>query len=598
MKKAEKEKIVINFLRSVDLLKGLPLPSLKFLMRNLEERMIRNHDFLFSKGEPSEHIYIIRYGEIVLEGAIGQGNIYAGPGDVISENSLLSGTPHSTSAYAVIDTLVFAIDGKAFMQLALREKVLSQNIMKLLSSRMREHIDGKPLKKTEPRRLFCHIPLDDIEDFKGRLDSVVERTSELQTSSSVLIKISQFKGFNHEKFAETLSGLRRKSPLVHLYFDTPDMATDLPSIVLQSDLIVFWESDTERNIKQKEEILSFWKQRIRNFNGRTILFQSESKRHIKDNWKEDIHSDPEFHKIFHRTDALSRFLVSKTRGIALGGGGARALAHVGLFQVLEREGLRFDYVSGASFGAVIGALYARGDSAETMEQLIRKFFGGLESSFDPTLPLVSFFKGKKMRRMLKDAFGDLRIEELPIPFVTSAVDLQSGKEYVFDRGPIAEALIATMSLPGAFPPYFLGEKVLVDGGMVNNVPEDLIRARGADVVIGINVSPLQEAVSLKIFENRAASGKSFFRYIWDTIKYPPILKIMGRTITLEGREITRLKKLRMDLFVNFHLEEFQLFDFVRYKEIIQSGVEQTEANLDEIYKLLLPNNTGTHPKSN
>jgi len=196
-----------------------------------------------------------------------------------------------------------------------------------------------------------------------------------------------------------------------------------------------------------------------------------------------------------------------------------------------------------------------------------------------------------MRKMLKDAFGDLRIEELPIPFVTSAVDLQSGKEYVFERGPIVEALTATMSLPGAFPPYFLGEKVLVDGGMVNNVPEDLLRARGADVVVGVNVSPLQETVSLKLFENRKASGTSIFRYLLDNIKYPPILKIMGRTITLEGREITRLKKLRMDLFINFHLDEFQLFDFVQYKNIIKKGEAETELNLKEINNLLLPNKT-------
>jgi NTE family protein len=152
-----------------------------------------------------------------------------------------------------------------------------------------------------------------------------------------------------------------------------------------------------------------------------------------------------------------------------------------------------------------------------------------------------------------------------------------------------EALIATMSLPGAFPPYFLGEKVLVDGGIINNVPEDLIRAKGADVIVGVNVSPLQETVSLKLFENRKASGTSFFRYLLDNIKYPPILKIMGRTITLEGREITRLKKLRMDLFLNFHLEEFQLFDFFQHKDIIKKGEQEAELNLNEIQSLLLPN---------
>lgn len=588
MTKAEKDKIIQAFLRKMDLFKGVSRDTLRSIIRHLEERVIRSHEFLYYKGEVSEHIYIIRYGEIVLENFSSAGSIYMGPGDVVSENSLLSGTPHSISAYAVIDSLVYAIDGKSFMQMASKDRILSQNIMNLLSSRMREHIEGRPLKRTQPRRLYCHLPLDPMDDFTDRLESVIEETCIIETSGSTLLKINQFKGMSHEKFAETLSQIRKKTPLVHLYFDTPESCMDLPSIVLQSDLIVFWEKDSGKNLKTKEEILGFWRTRIRNFNGRTVLFRADSPNTESDLTLNQFGSSA-FHKVFKHKDSLARFLVSKTRGLALGGGGARALAHIGLLKLFEREGIRFDYISGASFGAVIGALYARGDSLKKMEQLISKFFGGLESAFDPTLPIVAFFKGKKMRRMLKDAFGDLRIEELPIQFVTSAVDLQSGKEYVFDRGPIVEALVATMSLPGAFPPYFLGEKVLVDGGMVNNVPEDLIRERGADQVLGVNVSPLQESVSLKLFENRKSSGKSLFRYFWDNIKYPPILKIMARTITLEGREITRLKKLRMDLFLNFQLAEFQLFDFVRFKEIIQKGESESEYHLTEIRSLFIPN---------
>lgn len=589
MNKAEQEKAVLKFLRSIELFKGMSLPNLKSIMKHMEERMVRNHEFLYYKDEISEHIYIIRYGEFIIESFSGRGNIYVGPGDVISENSILLGAAHSTSAYSVIDSLVYAIEGKFFMQLALKDRALSQNIMKLLSARMKENNEVDVIsKKQQPRRLFCHIPFDPMDDFKARLDSLIGEASEIQNSESILLNISQFKGLNHEKFAERLSEIRKKTPLVHLYFDTPEVAVDLPSIVLQSDWIIFWEKEPNKNLLLKETILSFWQKRIRNFNGRTVLYQVDLSSNDFENSISNL-SSRTFHKKFIYGDALARFLVSKTRGIALGGGGARALAHVGLLKILQREGLRFDFISGASFGAVVAALYARGDSIESMESLVKRFFGGIESAFDPTIPFVSFFRGKKMRKMLKETFGDLRIEELPNPFITSAVELQSGKEYIFERGPIVEALIATMSLPGAFPPYFLGEKVLVDGGIINNVPEDLIRAKGADVIVGVNVSPLQETVSLKLFENRKASGTSFFRYLLDNIKYPPILKIMGRTITLEGREITRLKKLRMDLFLNFHLEEFQLFDFFQHKDIIKKGEQEAELNLNEIQSLLLPN---------
>lgn len=241
MNKAEQEKVIIQFFKKIELFKGLSTPTIKSLIRNIEERPIRSHDFLYYKGEDSEHIYIIRYGELLLESFPNSGSIYIGPGDVISENSLLSGTPHSTSAYAVIDSLVYAIPGKVFMQLAAKDSVLSKNTMKLLSSRMKEHLEGKPLKRTQPRRLYCHLPLDPMDDFQERIESLVDETGIIETSGSTILKISQFKGMSHEKFAETLSGLRRKTPLIHLYFDEPESCMDLPAIVLQSDLIIFWE---------------------------------------------------------------------------------------------------------------------------------------------------------------------------------------------------------------------------------------------------------------------------------------------------------------------------------------------------------------------
>lgn len=579
MKRKEQEKYILNFLKKIELFKNVNPRTLQTIVQNREERTIRSHDFLYYKGEESSYIYIIRYGEIVIENILHGGSVFVGPGDILSETSLILGTPHSTSAYAIIDSFVYAIPGKLFLSLAEKDQALSQNIMKLLSRRMRDHIQGKPMYHSQPRRLYCHIPLDPIPNFRKKLDNLIKETCKLQTIGVSLLNIYQFKEMGLEKFAENLSQIRKKTPQVHLFFENPEQSMDLPAIVLQSDWLIFWEENPDRNAKLKNEILYFWKNRIRNFNGRTLHYQL--------NASGDKLS--EVQKTFFKEDALARFLVAKTRGIALGGGGARALAHIGLIKQLEKYDIQVDYVSGSSFGAVIAAMFARGDKSTEMEKLVERYFGGLESVFDPTLPLVSFFKGKKMRKFLKQVFKDLRIEELPIPFVTSAMDLQSGKEYVFDRGPIVEALIATMSLPGAFPPYILGEKVLVDGGMVNNVPESLIREKGADIVIGVNVSPLQESLSLKIFEDRKSSGKSLFRYIWDTIKYPPILKIMGRTITLEGREITRLKKLKMDLFLNFHLEEFQLFDFARFRDIISKGESEASQYISEILKVFMPN---------
>jgi NTE family protein len=581
MRKSEQERQAIqNFLKSVELFKKLPSAILSRIANNVQEKLIRSHEALYYKGEASENIYIVRYGEILLENIGNHRVVYIGSGQVLAENSLISSSNHSTSALAVIDTLVYVLNGKLFLQLAAQEKILAQNIIFMMGSRMRDHMEKRTSDGafTGLRRLCVHVPLEPEYEFGKKIDAFLENYGETTRALSIAIPISKFLGLDTTRISEYLTEIRRKTPLVHLYFDEKISRTELSFLVVQSDFIVFWENDPEKFYREKDEVVSFWKGRIRNFEGRAIRLMEASvvKSYLPSN---------EHLRTFYQKDTLARFVVSKTRGLALGGGGARALAHVGLLKVLHREGIHFDYISGASMGAVIAALYARKEPPERIEELIKIFFGGLESAFDPTIPVVAFFKGKRMKRMLKDAFLDQRIEELPLPFVTSAVDLQTGKEHIFDQGPITEALTSAMSLPGAFPPYRLGEKILVDGGMINNVPESLIRNIGADMVLGINVSPLQEIVPVKLFEDRNTTEKGFFRYIWDTLKYPPILQIMTRTITLEGREITRLKRPKMDLFVHFHLEEFQLFDFARYQEIIDKGEKEAEDNLPEIKKL-------------
>jgi NTE family protein len=581
MRRNEQERQAIqNFLKSVELFKKLPPAILNRLANNVQEKLIRSHEALYYKGEASENIYIVRYGEILLENIANQGSVYIGSGQVLAENSLISSSNHSTSAIAVIDSLVYVLNGKLFLQLAAQEKILAQNIIHLMGSRMRDHMEQNVTKGAFVglRRLCVHVPLDPEYDFGKKIDSFLENYGESTKALSIAIPISRFVGMDTTRISEYLTEVRKKTPLVHLYFDEKISRQELSFLVVQSDFIVFWESDPEKFYREKEEIVNFWKGRFRNFIGRAIRLMEAGV------VKSYLPTDENI-KTFYQKDTLARYLVSKTRGLALGGGGARALAHVGLLKVLHREGINFDYISGASMGAVIAALYARMETPDKIEEMIKDFFGGLESAFDPTIPVVAFFKGKRMKRMLKNAFGDQRIEELPLPFATSAVDLQTGKEHVFDQGPITEALVSAMSLPGAFPPYRLGEKILVDGGMINNVPESLIRNKGADMVLGINVSPLQEIVPVKLFEDRNTTEKGFFRYIWDTLKYPPILQIMTRTITLEGREITRLKRPKMDLFVHFHLEEFQLFDFARFQEIIDKGQKEAEDNLAEIKKL-------------
>ncbi|PJZ69447.1 alpha/beta hydrolase [Leptospira perolatii] len=577
----------LQFLVSIPLFKNLPRKLLVQIYRHIEERNVYNHDVIYYKGEISKELYIIRHGEVMVTlGEAGKTIRYLGEGDIFAESSVLTRSVHSGYATAVLDTLLYVLDGEYFLKLAAKEKILSQNLMRLMGIRMKEVIDMDSKALMAPRRLICHIPLEDIDDFKVHLDQIVEIGRKSHEGHVSLYKIETFKDQAVPEMIRGISQLRRKSPVLHLFFKSPGLLPEFDKVVQQCDQIVFWEENPERNAKKKAETIEYWKPRIRNFAGRTSRIIVSDKGLLPE---DTIRNQ----KVFHRGETFARYLVSKTRGLALGGGGARALAHVGLLKVLEREGIRFDYVSGSSFGAVIAALYAKGENADSIHKTVHKFFGGIDKPFDPTIPLISFFKGKKMLKMLKTAFGSQLIEDLKIPFSTSAVDLHSGQEYVMDQGPVWEALAAAMSLPGMFPPIFRGDHLLVDGGVINNVPENLIRRKGADVILSVNVSPLRDDAIVRLLEDRKVTGKSFFKNLWEDITYPPILKIMARAITLEGREITKLRKEKMDLFVNMHIEEFAFTDFGRYKEIIKKGELEAEAALKEIRSLFFPSELKT-----
>ena len=571
---------ILEFLRGIDLFRGLSDKALRQLAENIEERSFINHEYIYQKGSISENLYIIRYGEVMIQfGEVADIIRYLGPGDVLAENSILTGSTHLGSAYAVLDSKLYVLDGKYFLKMAEKNQILSQNLVKLIGGRMRDHLSGA--KKSVNRRLVAHIQMEPVQDFRKKIENIVSIGKISAPERVKVVNIASYRRYSRDKAMYILAEMKKQFPIIHIYSDDPELLREMDYLVMQCDQIVFWETDTARFINQKTSIINFWNSRIRNFAGRAVRYVDSRKKQYIENLMEG-------QRYYTNTDIMARYLVTKTRGLALGGGGARALAHVGLLKVLDKENIKIDYISGASMGAVIAALYARGESSESLEKLVLKFFGGLSNPFDQRLPLVSFFSGKNIKQMLKSVFGNELIEDFPMTFVTSAVDLETGEEYVFDRGPVWEALACAVSLPGAFPPYFMGRHMLIDGGVVNNVPDDLIRKKGADIVLGVNVSPLRDHGLFKLLEDHNNSGISWFRKMWENLKYPPILKIMGRAITIEGRELLKLKKNTVDLFVHFHMEKFSLFDFGRHKDIIKAGELQAKENISEIRALFFP----------
>jgi len=181
-------------------------------------------------------------------------------------------------------------------------------------------------------------------------------------------------------------------------------------------------------------------------------------------------------------------------GIALGGGGSRGLAHIGVLKVLEREGIPLHFLAGTSMGAVIAAGYAAGLGAAYLEEEALRMGGlrKLAKLIDRSLSSQGLIAGQRIRKYFARQLGGVTFAELRIPLALVAVDIITGEEVVLKDGSVADAVRASISLPGVFVPFRMNGRLLVDGGVLNNLPADVVRRMGADVVIAVDVSARPE----------------------------------------------------------------------------------------------------------
>lgn len=180
--------------------------------------------------------------------------------------------------------------------------------------------------------------------------------------------------------------------------------------------------------------------------------------------------------------------MSKKLGLALGAGGSRGVAHIGVLRALEEEGIKPSYISGCSMGSVVGACYSRGMTCDEMLEAVLKLKA--VKLIDPTaIPAkqLGLLKGMKMHNLLLDNIGDVQFSDLQIPFCCVASDMLSGRLVTFDSGKVIDAVRASSSMPAIFRPVRLDGKLLIDGGVLCRVPTQQAWDMGADAVLAVDV---------------------------------------------------------------------------------------------------------------
>ena len=253
--------------------------------------------------------------------------------------------------------------------------------------------------------------------------------------------------------------------------------------------------------------------------------------------------------------AAQRFadrLAGRSIGVVLSGGGARAVAHVGVLDELRAAGLRIDRIAGCSMGGFIGALVACGLTPDEIEDRIYAEFVRHNPAGDYTLPRVALARGARGRAMLDRTFGDTLIEQLPLPYYTVASDLHRHELVVFRRGPIGIAVGASVALPGILPPQVVGDRVLVDGGVLDNLPVRPMAELGEGPLIAVNVV------------GGSGGGSRGPRV-------PGLQETLMRAMTMSSATTAAATRSSIDLLITPRHDGVGLLEFHQYERMREAG---------------------------
>lgn len=265
--------------------------------------------------------------------------------------------------------------------------------------------------------------------------------------------------------------------------------------------------------------------------------------------------------------AVAREIAGVRIGLALGAGAARGWSHIGVLKVLEEQGIHIDMISGTSMGALVGAIFSARGSVDHLKKYTIDILATRRQArkkiFDYSLPFQGLLRGKKAMNLVATAINHADFMDLLIPTYLIGVDIMKGEEVLFETGDVSKAVRSSLSLPVVFAPFKHNGRWMVDGGLLNPVPVNILEQKGADKVIAVCV------------ENHRSDPKK-------TAKAPGIMGVISRTISIVHRRATSGFAQKSDIVIYPDVQGFAWDDFHKGELLMQRGINACEEVIDEI----------------
>jgi predicted acylesterase/phospholipase RssA/CRP-like cAMP-binding protein len=545
-------------LQRIPFFRDLPAHVLSAIAAKLYHEHYHRGEVIFVEGSVGDSLYLIESGQVRISTGSGADEKlinYLGPGNFFGEMALLLNQRRSANVSVVIDADLWVLRQADLDELLEQYPALALKLSRELSRRLTETL-LQPTREEiynmvavfgkQPWRLaasLTNLTGERVVVYDLTESNLVEQVDESLPNEVVLL--DAMPGLAQDELAESLGILVDAYDRVFLAISPEPGEISIKGLQLSEVAVVI---DMEPRA---------W-----------MLGLSSS----------PIWQVPDTPLAIER---VVRRLAKRSIGLALSSGGARGLAHVGVLQVLEREGIPIDILVGTSVGSLIGGLYAAGHAVENVVRFALHFHNKLKlrsGLLDLCLPpRTGLIRGRRFRNYLEQVFQGITFEELKIPFYVVAADLLTGEEVILEKGSLADAVRASTSIIGIVSPHQYNGRYLVDGGAVNPLPASVLAEKGADIIIASRAIPTLEGE-----REGAHTGRR-----WKDVNSIP--GVLSNYQSIMEREIIKTRLSPVDILIHPHVELYTAMDYRQAADFIRLGQEAAERAVAEIkQKLFAP----------
>lgn len=594
-------------IKSSHIFESLDAPTIKLISSKFTEVNLSRNTVLFYQGDPSDSVYLLVSGKLAaqLMSGLGEKQVvgHVFPGETVGEMGVLSNTPRSLTIKALTDSILLKIELNNFIEILHQYPSVMYALVRPLISRSEDII--KKLSISNENKYTVIVPAHQKISLEKFFESLYACAEKFPNTLIISDYQPEFHDKNisisilNEKIKSLIANRKSVKRICYITssFDTPIARVgfqhaNMVYIAAYDDSEQIIDSHILDKIKSRHSHLMTHPSLILLHTSETVMPISTS------NWTKltkfllchHVHMDKT--KDFLK---LLRFIRGKATGLVLSGGGTRGWAHIGVIKALRESKIPIDIIGGTSVGALVAGIYAMNQSYEQTYEQFKQLVIESKNTISwrsLTWPIISLFNSRNYTNGLIKIFGNRQIEDLAIPFFCITSNLTNNSEDIHQSGSLWETIRASTALPGMIPPMLLDGEIHIDGGLLNNLPVDIMRnfvgRTGKVVAVELNnfnpdtrVYDFPPIVTFKdVFLNKLRIKK--YRYI-----FPSFMDTFVQGLLLSSSLRDRQNAIIANMYVNFDLSQFSMLhtNLDEGNKLVQIGYEET---LKQINKHLDP----------